>query len=320
MTARIGLIGGRGYTGREILRLLAKRDDMELVVASSRELAGQLVRDTAPEFDTDLRFESLDPAQMSRLDLDAIILALPNGVAQSYLPHIPDETIVVDLSADGRFDPAWTYGLPEIYGREAVRTAKRIANPGCYATCGQLAIAPLRDRLTGPAHIFGVSGFSGAGMTPSRKNDPAVLKDNLIPYALSGHIHEREMSQHLGAPIRFSPHVAPFFRGLMTTVHMTLADGLEAETVRAIYADYYKDESLIEISVDAPEPAAVAGFPGARIGGFSISDDGRSLAVVSVLDNLLKGAAVQAMQNLALALGLQDDMFGTTSIGMNEAR
>jgi N-acetyl-gamma-glutamyl-phosphate reductase len=320
MTARIGLIGGRGHTGREILRLLARRDDMELVVASSRELEGQPVRDTAPEFDTDLRFESLDPAQMKSRDLDAIILALPNGVSQTYLPHIPDETIIVDLSADGRFDPAWTYGLPEIYGREAVRTARRIANPGCYATCGQLAIAPVRDRLAGPVHVFGVSGYSGAGMTPSRKNDLAALKDNLIPYALSGHIHEREMSHHLGAYVRFSPHVAPFFRGLMTTVHLTLANPLDAENICGIYADFYRDESLIEICEDAPEPAAVAAFPGARIGGFSIADDGRALVVVSVLDNLLKGAAVQAMQNLSLALGLPERTLDMMSNAMGENR
>jgi N-acetyl-gamma-glutamyl-phosphate reductase len=309
MTARIGLIGGRGYTGREILRLLAKRDDMELVVASSRELAGQSVRDTAPEFDTELLFESLEPAQLGALDLDAIILALPNGVSQSFLPQIPDQTLVVDLSADGRFDPDWTYGLPEIYGRDALRNAKHIANPGCYATCGQLAIAPLRDRITGPAHVFGVSGYSGAGMTPSRKNDPVALKDNLIPYALSGHIHEREMSQHLGRPIRFSPHVAPFFRGLMTTVHMTLSDRLDADIIRDVYVEFYEHESLVEIRADAPEPAAIAGFPGARIGGMTLSEDGRSLAVVSALDNLLKGAAVQAMQNLSLALGLPEGRY-----------
>lgn len=309
MTARIGLIGGRGYTGREILRLLAKRDDMELVVASSRELEGKPVRDTAPEIGTELLFESLEPAQLGALDLDAIILALPNGISQSYLPHIAEQTVVVDLSADGRFDPGWTYGLPEIYGRDRVRIAKRIANPGCYATCGQLAIAPLRDRISGPAHVFGVSGYSGAGMTPSRKNDPAELKDNLIPYALSGHIHEREMSHHLGCSIRFSPHVAPFFRGLMTTVHMSFTDQLDAKEIRAIYAEYYEDESLVEMCRDSPEPVAIAGFPGARIGGISVAEDGRSFAVVSALDNLLKGAAVQALQNLSLALGLPEDRF-----------
>lgn len=320
MTARIGLIGGRGYTGREILRLLAKRDDMALVVASSRELEGRPVRETAPEFDTGLLFESLEPAQLGALDLDAVILALPNGVSPAFLRHIPDTTIVVDLSADGRFDPGWIYGLPEIYGRDALRTARRIANPGCYATCGQLAIAPLRDRLTGPAHVFGVSGYSGAGMTPSRKNDPAALKDNLIPYALSGHIHEREMGHHLGTPIRFSPHVAPFFRGLMTTVHMTCADRLDADSIHAIYADFYGQEPLIELCMDAPEPAAIAGFPGARIGGISVADDGRSIAVVSALDNLLKGAAVQAMQNLSLALGLPEGRFETTANGMDAKR
>ncbi len=229
MTARIGLIGGRGHTGREILRLISQRQDIELVLASSRDLAGQQVRGIAPEFDTGLLFEAVTPEALGAHDLDAVILALPNGAAAAFLEHIDGNTVVVDLSADGRFDPAWIYGLPEIYGRDALRTAKRIANPGCYATCGQLAIAPFREMVSGPVHVFGVSGYSGAGTTPSRKNDPAALKDNLMPYALTGHIHEREMSRHLQSVICFTPHVAPFFSGLMTTVHIPITGMMTAE-------------------------------------------------------------------------------------------
>lgn len=312
MTARIGLIGGRGYTGREILRLLSRRKDMELVLASSRELAGQKVRDTAPEFDIDLLFEAVAPEGPGLRDLNAIILALPNGAAKGFLDHIDADTLVVDLSADGRLDPSWIYGLPEIYGRDALKDAKRIANPGCYATCGQLAIAPLREQISGPVHVFGVSGYSGAGMTPSRKNDVKALKDNLIPYALTGHIHEREMSRHLQTDICFTPHVAPFFSGLMTTVHMTLKAPMTLEDIRNLYTCFYRDEALIRISDDSPEPAMIAGRPGAIIGGFGLSEDGQSLVMVSVLDNLLKGAAVQALQNLSLALGLPEGEYTDT--------
>lgn len=306
MTVRVGLIGGRGFTGREILRLLSRRRDMELVMASSRELTGQAVRDVAPEFDTDLVFEAISPEMLDYGQFDAIILALPNGAAAGFLAHIDPNTVVIDLSADGRFDLEWVYGLPEIYGRTALLGAKRIANPGCYATCGQLVIAPLQGQLDGPSHVFGVSGYSGAGMTPSRKNDAEALKDNLMPYALSGHIHEREMSRYLQSDVKFTPHVAPFFSGLMTTVHMALTSSMDIDEIRSLYADFYADEPLIELTQYMPEPAMISGKPGAMIGGFGLSDDGRSLVMVGVLDNLMKGAAVQAMQNLSLALGLPE--------------
>ncbi|WP_421785400.1 N-acetyl-gamma-glutamyl-phosphate reductase [Hyphobacterium sp.] len=306
MTVRLGLIGGRGHTGREILRLLSRRDDLVLAMASSRELAGQAVRDTAPELESDIEFAAIAPDELGLASLDAVILALPNGAAAPYVAAVDPQTVIVDLSADYRFSDDWVYGLPEIYGRDQIRGAKRIANPGCYATCGQLAIAPMRDNLDGPAHVFGVSGYSGAGTTPSRKNDLAALADNLMPYALTGHIHEREMARQLGVDVRFSPHVAPFFSGLSTTVQMSLRSPMSADEVRQRYAQAYEGEALITLSGDIPEPAMVAGQAGAMVGGWSVSEDGRQLALVSALDNLQKGAAVQALQNLALALGLPE--------------
>ncbi|WP_421788891.1 N-acetyl-gamma-glutamyl-phosphate reductase [Hyphobacterium sp.] len=312
MTARIGLIGGRGYTGREILRHLSWRTDMELVLASSRELAGQPVTATAPELKSDLLFKAISPRDLAGQALDAVILALPNGAGAPFVEAVSPETVIVDLSADYRFAPDWVYGLPEIYGREPLKGAKRIANPGCYATCGQLAIAPVRTLLSGSAHVFGVSGYSGAGTTPSRKNDAAALKDNLIPYALTGHIHEQEMAHHLGRPVRFSPHVAPFFSGLITTVQMTLAEPSDLETLREIYETAYADEALLSLNDVAPEPAQISGQPGSMIGGFSLGEDGRAFTVVSALDNLQKGAAVQALQNLSLALDLPEGRYENT--------
>ncbi|MCR9267617.1 MAG: N-acetyl-gamma-glutamyl-phosphate reductase, partial [Alphaproteobacteria bacterium] len=187
MTARIGLIGARGHTGRELLRLIAGRDDMELAFASSREFAGRPVSEMAPEIATGLDFVAMAPDEIAASGADAVILALPNGAAAPFVAGLPEATVIVDLSADYRFDDAWVYGLPEIHGREALAGARRISNPGCYATAGQLAIAPLRGRISGDAHVFGVSGYSGAGTTPSRKNDTEALADNLMPYALTGH-------------------------------------------------------------------------------------------------------------------------------------
>lgn len=306
MTARIGLVGARGHTGRHLLRLLAGRGDMDVTCAGSREFAGQKVATLAPEADPDLVFEALTPEDVAGRGLDAVILALPNGAAAPYVAAIeaqaPD-TVIVDLSADYRFDDAWTYGLPEIHGRDRIRGARRIANPGCYATAGQLAIAPLREVMHGAASVFGVSGYSGAGTTPSRKNDTEALADNLMPYALTGHLHEAEMARHLGVPVAFTPHVAAFFQGLTATVHMTFSAPQTPEAVRARYETAYDGETLIRLSDTIPEIRDGAHFTGAVLGGFAVSKDGMRAVTVCAIDNLLKGAAVQAVQNLALALG-----------------
>ena len=303
--AKIGLVGARGHTGRELIRLIAMRPDMELVFAGSREFAGRPVREMAPEAPEGLDFEAIAPDDIAGRDVDAVILALPNGAAAPFVDAIEagaPQLVLVDLSADYRFSDDWTYGLPEAYGRDEIVRARRIANPGCYATAGQLAIAPVRDRMAGPVHVFGVSGYSGAGTTPSRKNDVEALRDNIMPYALSGHIHEAEMARQLGVSVNFTPHVAPAFRGLITTVHLFLDAPESSESLRARYESFYGREALVEIQAEPPELRDGSGRLGAVLGGFALSRDGRRAVIVSALDNLLKGAAVQAMQNLALAL------------------
>ena len=306
---RIGLVGARGHTGRELIGILAARGDMRLDFAVSRAMAGRPVAELAPEADPALLFEALSPDEIAARGADAIILAMPNGAAADYVAainaHAPD-SVLVDLSADYRFHAGWVYGLPEIYGRDQIKGAKRVSNPGCYATAGQLCVAPLRDRLAGPAHLFGVSGYSGAGTTPSRKNDVEALKDNLMPYGLLGHMHEREMSRQLGHEVRFSPHVAAFFRGITLTAHLDFIEPITADAFKAAYSEAYAGEPLIKVIDAIPEIADGAFKPGAVVGGFAVSEDGRRGVVVSALDNLLKGAAVQSVQNLALALGLEE--------------
>ncbi|WP_300556376.1 N-acetyl-gamma-glutamyl-phosphate reductase [Maricaulis sp.] len=306
---RIGLIGARGHTGRELIRLMAGREDLELAFASSREFAGKPVTDLALEAPAGLLFEALSAEEAAGRGVDAIILAMPNGAAAPFVAAVEaqtPETVLVDLSADYRFDNAWTYALPELYGRDAIRGSHRISNPGCYATAGQLAIAPVRNALDGAAHVFGVSGYSGAGTKPSRKNDLEALKDNLMPYALTGHIHEREMARHLGAEVQFTPHVAEFFQGIVATVHLSFSEAMTREALIARFRAAYEGETLIEVSDEIPEARDGAERLGAVVGGFAVSEDGRRGVVVTVLDNLLKGAAVQALQNLTLALGLDE--------------
>ncbi len=298
----IGLVGARGYVGAELIRLLAAHPRFELGFVSSRELDGQRVADHVPEYAGKLRYRNLPHESLGAEAVDAYALALPNGKAAACMGGIvagnPD-AVVLDLSADYRFDEGWYYGLPEL-NRDAYRGEKRIANPGCYATAMQLAIAPLGDGLAAPTQCFGVSGYSGAGTTPSDKNDVEQLRDNLMPYALAGHLHEREVSRHL-APVEFMPHVAPHFRGLTVTANLHLRDAITASAAAALYRVRYAGERLVEVVDDAPWVSRIAGRSGAQIGGFTVSEDGRRLVVACTLDNLLKGAATQALQNLNLA-------------------
>lgn len=306
---KVGLVGARGHTGKELVAILSRRSDMELVFASSRAMAGEPVSNLAPEARSGLTFEAMGPEDVAARGADAVILALPNGETAPYVAAIEaaaPQTILVDLSADYRFDDSWTYGLPELYGRERLKGAARISNPGCYATAGQLCVHPVRDLLSGPAHLFGVSGYSGAGTTPSRKNDVEALRDNLMPYALTGHMHEREMSRHLGHDVRFSPHVAAFFRGITLTAQLNFAAPVTLEALKSRYAAAYGGEKLIRLSDTIPEIRDGQDIPGAVVGGWSVGEGGRNATLVCALDNLLKGAAVQAVQNLALAAGLEE--------------
>ena len=317
MTTRksIGIVGARGHTGTELIRLVAAHPQLELAFVSSRELDGQPVADHVDAYHGPLHYQSLDAAAVAARGADVVVLALPNGKAAPFVEAIdaagPD-TLVVDLSADYRFDPGWHYGLPEITrGRYAGQ--KRISNPGCYATAMQLAIWPMLDQLAGPPQCFGVSGYSGAGTTPSDRNNAELLRDNLMPYALVDHLHEREVSTRLGVPVEFMPHVAPHFRGITLTANLWLHEPVTVDQVRARYEQRYAGEPLVDVIDQAPWVSRIAGRHGVEIGGFAVAPGGKRLVVVATEDNLLKGAATQAMQNINIALGLGE----FTSIPLN---
>ena len=304
----IGIVGARGHTGAELIALIARHRSLRLAFVSSRERDGQSVRDHVDGFGGDLRYENLDARQVAAKGADAVVLALPNGMAGGYVQAIDaqaPEAVIVDLSADHRFDGDWHYGLPELT-RRGYAGQRRISNPGCYATAMQLAIAPLLDRLAGPPQCFGVSGYSGAGTAPSDKNDLDKLRDNLMPYALADHLHEREVSRQLGVPVEFMPHVAPHFRGITMTVNLWLQRAVTVEEVRELYRQRYSGERLITVGNEAPWVSRIAGRHGVEIGGFTVAPGGRRVVVVATLDNLLKGAATQAMQNLNLAFGFDE--------------
>ena len=293
------------------MRLVAGHPRMTLGIASSRGEAGQTISSICSDWsEVGKTFTRLEPDGVAAHAADAWVLALPNGLAgqwvEAILAEFP-ESVILDLSADYRFDSDWTYGLPERY-RDQIRNTRLISNPGCYATGAQLGLLPLFEDLRSDPLVFGVSGYSGAGKTPSPRNDPEVLKDNLIPYALSGHVHEKEISHQLHTAVRFMPHVAAFFRGITLTIAFELDHLVSAEELETIFQRAYAGEKRIKVSSDIPQVSAVQNTADVHIGGFNI--DARNPAqgsLVVVLDNLLKGAASQAVQNLNLALGLDEN-------------
>lgn len=300
---KLGIIGARGYVGGELLRLLNLHDDFVLTAVSSRQLQGQRVCDQF-EHSSELEIRHLRPDDLQELGLDALVLALPNGLSEPWVQAASDRTVVVDVSADHRFTDLWTYGLPE-HRRESIRGATRIANPGCYATAMQVALRPILDLLDGPVHAFGVSGYSGAGTTPSPKNDPEQLADNLIPYKLVGHTHEREVTRHLGHTVNFMPHVAPFFRGITLTISAQVTEVTLDDVVQR-YRSLADAEPLVEWCDEPPLVRDAAGRHVVTCGGVEYDPDRRRLVVVATIDNLLKGAATQALQNLNLACGFNE--------------
>jgi len=309
--SKIALIGARGYTGQALIDLLNRHPNMDLCHVSSRELAGKKLKGYEKK---EIIYENLTPDDIRKMaerkDIDCWVMALPNGVCKPYVDAIDEsghkEAVVIDLSADYRFNSDWTYGLPELVQRAKIARATRISNPGCYATAAQLGIAPLLDHLAPPPAnptIFGVSGYSGAGTKPSPKNDVNNLTDNLIPYSLTDHIHEREISAQLGREVAFIPHVAVWFAGIHHTISLPLAHAMASRDIRQLYQDRYHGESLVGVKGESPLVKQIAGKHGVEIGGFAVHSSGMRAVINVTIDNLLKGAATQCLQNMNLALG-----------------
>lgn len=300
---KVGIIGARGYTGAELISLIEMHPKLELAYAASRSQAGEPIPNRSTN---SMNYIDAAVDHVATLGADVVVLAVPDGASQVYV-DVLESKVILDLSSDHRFDPTWVYGLSEL-NESQLRTATRISNPGCYATAVQLALAPIAQLLASTPHAFGVSGYSGAGTNPSPRNDPAVLADGITPYKVVDHTHEREISYQLGFPVRFSPHVAPFFRGITVTVQATLKERATIESISNLYEHTYTNASLIKfLGQTMPRVQDIAHSSTAQIGGLSIAENGQDLAVVCVIDNLLKGAASQAVQNINLAFGLNSE-------------
>ncbi|KAG5924135.1 Protein arg-6, mitochondrial [Claviceps capensis] len=310
--SRIGLIGARGYTGQALIDLLNQHPYIDLRHVSSRELTGQTL---AGYTKRQIIYQNLSPEDVARLDpeIDCWVMALPNGVCKPYIEALDQaqkdtghKSVIVDLSADYRFDDSWTYGLAELTKRSSICQSTRISNPGCYATAAQLSVAPMMPYIDaeGLVSIFGVSGYSGAGTKPSDKNNVELLTGNLIAYSLTNHVHEREISHHLGgAKIGFVPHVASWFRGIHLTINIPLSETMDSRDIRQIYQNRYAGEKLVKVVGEAPMVKNINMRHGVEIGGFAVDSTGKRVVICATIDNLNKGASTQCLQNMNLALG-----------------
>jgi len=325
----LGIVGVRGYVGRELLALLADNKNIEVDWVSSRQLNGEPLLELLEQDENfcfsgvanehyykDILIENLSATDIVNKKTDIVVLALPNGLAEPFVLELERANncqLIIDLSADYRFDNQWIYSVPELTELNLLNIDRpvKISNPGCYATAMQLALAPLlidvkeQANIKGQANCFGISGYSGAGTKPSVNNDLVRLKDNILPYSLVGHLHEKEASYQLGIPVSFSPHVASFFRGISMTLQLELERKWSLLEIHELFETFYKNSPLIIVSESIPNIQQVVNTNKCAVGGFKLSDDGKRLSLVSCLDNLLKGAASQALQNICLALGIE---------------
>ena len=330
----VGIVGGTGYTGMELLRLVSRHPQLRLAEITSRGESGTRVDELFPalEGEVDLAFTESDVGRLSRCD--AVFFATPNGIAMGMAPALLEAGCrVIDLGADFRLrDPAlwqeWygmehacpglleeaAYGLPEAH-REAVRSARLVANPGCYPTAVGLGLLPLvtSDRLKpGPVIADCKTGVSGAGRAAKVATLFCEADESLKAYGASGHRHLPEIEQTLrtlrGEPVEtvFVPHLVPMIRGMQATLHVAARGS--AEEIRALYQERYAAEPFVEVVPAGahPETRWVRGTNGCRIGVHQPPGVADQVVVLAVIDNLTKGAAGQAVQNLNVMFGLEE--------------
>lgn len=340
---KIGIVGGTGYTGVELMRLLARHGGVEIVAITSRGEAGVPVDVLYPNLRgvLSLRFSTPDDADLSACDL--VFFATPNGVAMQQAPALLAQGVkVVDLAADYRIQdldvwskwygmthasPDWVgraaYGLPELY-REEIRSAQLVANPGCHVTAATLGLLPLMGQDWIDHSLLVVdskSGTSGAGRKAEVPMLMAESGESFKVYAAEGHRHHPEILQTLTAVselpvgLTFLPHLVPMVRGIESSIYIPLLDEPPVD-IQALFEDYYADEPFVDVMPPGshPETRSVRGNNLCRMAVYRPLG-GSMLVVSSVIDNLMKGAAGQAVQNMNLMLGFPEDQ-GLDLIGL----
>ncbi len=338
---KIGIVGGTGYTGVELMRLLASHPEAQLEVITSRSQQGSAVADLFPNLRGVVDLDFSAPAVEAYRGCDLVFFATPNTTAMGQAPELLASGIrVIDLAADFRIRhlPTWerwygathacpelvedaVYGLPEL-NREAIRSARLVANPGCYPTAVILALLPLlANDLIDPKSIIAdcKSGTSGAGRSANIGTAFCEVTESVKAYAVAGHRHLPEIREVLRtlnpeADLVFTPHLMPMIRGIHATVY---ADAVgPAEQVQQLYEQHYREEPFVDVmpAGSHPETRSVRGANLCRIAVHYL-ESANKFVVLSVEDNLVKGAAGQAMQNMNLMFGL-DETLGLEHPGM----
>lgn len=333
---KVGIVGGTGYTGVELLRLLAIHPDVELTAITSRGEAGMPVADMFPSLRGYVGLAFADPATANLNACDVVFFATPHGVAMSQAQALLAANVkVIDLAADFRLQDTavfekWykmphncpdvlskaVYGIPEL-NREQIKSAQVIGNPGCYPTTVLLGLAPLLEQglidFSAPIIADAKSGVSGAG----RKAEVATLfaesSDSMKAYGVAGHRHHPEihaqLTQLAGADLQFIfvPHLIPMIRGMLSTIYVKLIGKASSIDLQALYQQRYQHERFVDVmpAGSLPETRSVRGSNQLRIALHKQADTGY-LTLVVVQDNLVKGAAGQAVQNMNIMFGLPE--------------
>lgn len=339
----IAILGASGYTGAELLRLLLPHPQVRIAALTGESQAGKPLGEVYPH----LAFAGMPGLvtveQVDFSGIDAVFCCLPHGTTQAVIAALPDHVKVIDLSADFRLaDPAlyaqWyghphaapelqkeaVYGLTE-HARDAVSKARLVANPGCYPTSAQLPLMPLlKLGLISRAGIIidAKSGITGAGRSAKQANLFTELDGGFSAYGIGHHRHTPEIEQGLslaaGAAVQvtFTPHLVPMSRGILSTIYVTLAPGAEAADLRNALLHAYADEPFVHVLPQGQAPATqhVRGTNECRIGVFESAVPGQAI-LISVIDNLVKGASGQAVQNFNLMFGL-DETLGLTGTAL----
>ena len=343
---KVGIVGGTGYTGAELLRLLAIHPTVELSVITSRSEAGKAVSELFPGLRGLLDLEFTEPDDQALLGCDLVFFATPNGIAMQSVPELLAKGIkVIDLAADFRLQQVkdwqqWygvkhscpelleeaVYGLPEM-NREAIRQARLVANPGCYPTATQLGLLPLiREGLvSGNIIVDAKSGVSGAGRAAKTGSLLSEVSESFKAYGVPGHRHWPEIHQGIarmhatGQPkftgeLVFVPHLTPMIRGIHASLYCTVKD--RSVNLQQLFEQAYADEPFVDVMPAGahPETRSVRGCNQCRIA-VHRPQGGDTVVVLSVIDNLVKGAAGQAVQNMNILFGF-DELAGLNTPAM----
>jgi len=331
---KVGIVGGTGYTGVELLRLLAQHPQAELTTITSRKEAGMPVADMFPNLRGRVALAFEDPATAPLSKCDVVFFATPNGIAMTQTRELLDAGVrVIDLAADFRIKDVavwekWygmqhacpdliaeaVYGLPEV-NREQIRKARLIANPGCYPTAVQLGFLPLIEAgVVDTTHLIAdaKSGVSGAGRKAEVPTLLAEAADNFKAYGVAGHRHLPEIRQGLSRAadsevgLTFVPHLTPMIRGIHATLYAKLTKEVD---LQALYTQRYRSEAFVDVLPPGthPETRSVRAANTCRMS-IHRPQGGDTVVVLSVIDNLVKGASGQAVQNMNILFGLDETM------------